>query len=57
MQGYPYSHENPQNVPAWPAIEKFNDMVRAKYDIHRVCFQILYDIYKNRSFILFAKMF
>ena len=57
MQGYPYSHENPQNAPAWPAIEKFNDIVKAKNDIHRVLFQKLYNIYRYRSFTLFSKCF
>ena len=34
--GYPYSHENPSNRTSGPAIEKFNEMVRAETDIHRV---------------------
>ena len=35
--GYPYSHENPMNRTSGPAIEKFNDIVRAETGIHRVC--------------------
>ena len=57
MQGYPYSHENPYNGTAGPAIEKFNDMVRPKTDIHRVCILILYNIFRKRRVILLSLMF
>ncbi|KAK3084299.1 hypothetical protein FSP39_011259 [Pinctada imbricata] len=40
MGGYPYSHENPNKSEVGPAIEKFNNMVKSKTDIHRVLLPI-----------------